>query len=58
MKEPSPQQPSLRSQDEKSESRRILAEDLFAGTRELRIVHDGEEYRLSITRNRKLILTK
>jgi hemin uptake protein HemP len=28
------------------------------GTRELTIVHAGEEYRLRITRNDKLILTK
>lgn len=31
---------------------------LFAGQRELVIVHRGEEYRLRITRQEKLILTK
>jgi hemin uptake protein HemP len=31
---------------------------LFAGHRELIIVHRGEEYRLRITRQEKLILTK
>ncbi len=40
------------------EQRRIAVEELFAGARELRIVHGEEEYRLSLTRNGKLILTK
>ncbi|MDO9217754.1 MAG: hemin uptake protein HemP [Lacisediminimonas sp.] len=31
---------------------------LFDGKRELIIVHQGEEYRLRITRQEKLILTK
>ena len=31
---------------------------LFEGTREIRIDHDGQEYRLRQTRNGKLILTK
>ena len=31
---------------------------LFDGTREIRIDHDGQEYRLRQTRNGKLILTK
>ena len=34
------------------------AESLFAGSRELRVIYKGEEYRLRITRNDKLILTK
>lgn len=58
MKEHAPQQPFPRAQDIKGEFRRLAAEELFAGARELRIVHGGEEYRLSITRNGKLILTK
>ncbi len=36
----------------------LNAEDLFAGSRELRMIYRGEEYRLRITRNEKLILTK
>jgi hemin uptake protein HemP len=32
--------------------------NLFAGKRELIIVHQGEEYHLRITRQEKLILTK
>ena len=31
---------------------------LFALTKEIRIQHDGEEYRLRLTRNNRLILTK
>lgn len=31
---------------------------LFAGKRELIILHQGEQYRLRITRQEKLILTK
>lgn len=34
------------------------SEDLFGRSNELVILHDGEEYRLRITRNNKLILTK
>lgn len=34
------------------------SEDLFGVSNELAILHDGEEYRLRITRNNKLILTK
>ena len=35
-----------------------LSEDLFRGQRELLIQHQGETYRLRITRTSKLILTK
>jgi hemin uptake protein HemP len=34
------------------------SDNLFAGQREVIIVHRGEEYRLRITRQEKLILTK
>ncbi len=33
-------------------------EQLFDGFREIRLRHGSEEYRLSLTRNDKLILTK
>lgn len=36
----------------------ISASELMGGARELLIEHAGEEYRLRITRNGKLILTK
>jgi hemin uptake protein HemP len=38
--------------------RRIELRDLLEGQREAVIVHDGQEYRLRITSNDKLILTK
>ena len=36
----------------------IPAERLFQGSQEIRIDHNGEAYRLRITKNDKLILTK
>lgn len=39
-------------------SRAISSESLFAGARELVIQHAGENYRLRITNQGKLILTK
>ncbi|MCH2115633.1 MAG: hemin uptake protein HemP [Pirellulales bacterium] len=38
--------------------REIPSEDLFRGKRTVAIVHSGEQYRLTITRNDKLILQK
>ncbi len=38
--------------------RRVCSDDIFRTTRELVIEHAGESYRLKITRNNKLILTK
>lgn len=37
---------------------RLRSEDLFRNTHELIIEHQGEEYRLRLTRNDKLILNK
>lgn len=39
-------------------NRRVDSHELFRGGNEVFIVHKGEEYRLRITRNEKLILTK
>ncbi|PIE47450.1 MAG: hypothetical protein CSA42_03350 [Gammaproteobacteria bacterium] len=36
----------------------LQSNHLFAMTKEVRIEHEGEEYRLRLTRNNKLILTK
>jgi len=36
----------------------ITSSDLFAGLHEIVILHDGVAYRLRITSNNKLILTK
>lgn len=38
--------------------RRVSSNDVFRTARELVIEHAGEDYRLKITRNNKLILTK
>lgn len=51
-------------QDQPSESLpgsrrpRIAVEDLMKGNNEIIIEHRGEEYRLRVTSNSKLILTK
>jgi hemin uptake protein HemP len=37
---------------------KVDSDQLFAGQREVIIVHQGEAYRLRITRQDKLILTK
>ena len=36
----------------------LPADRLFQGSQEIQIAHNGETYRLRITRNSKLILTK
>lgn len=40
------------------DSHRIDSRDLFVGTRELTIAHGNETYRLRLTAQNKLILTK
>lgn len=49
---PQPESPKLPSK------RVIESTDLFQGQRAIVITHSGEEYRLTITRNDKLILQK
>ena len=44
--------------DTASPARRIDLRDLLLGAREAVILHEGQEYRLRITSNAKLILTK
>jgi len=36
----------------------LKSDDLFSGTREIHILHNDDTYRLSITKQGKLILTK
>lgn len=53
--------PSLKTYEDEVISRRIPVwriEDLTTGGLEAEILHDGQIYRLRITANRKLILTK
>ena len=49
-------QPATASQA--SRTPRVESRDLFRQGRELIIVHQGQEYRLRLTRNDKLILNK
>jgi hemin uptake protein HemP len=41
-----------------AKQRRLKVSDLLAGEREAILEHDGQDYRLRITANGKLILTK
>lgn len=59
MSEQQPVQPSLTVSPTIEHPRTIvLSEVLFEGRRELWIEHEGEHYRLRITRRNKLILQK
>ena len=50
---------SLFTRNETAHSLPMLhSNNLFALGREIRIMHAGEEYRLRLTRNNRLILTK
>ena len=43
----------------RTEARKVLrSEELFGASREITIYHNGQEYRLQVTRNGKLILIK
>lgn len=56
--ETTPSQSGETSPAAPKESRVLRSEDLFAGQRVLLIEHAGQQYRLLITRNEKLILQK
>ena len=47
-----------RSPQKTKRPKRISSKDLFTGEIEVIIEHDNQEYRLRITRQNKLILTK
>lgn len=49
-------QPDTRQQP--ANRRVLLAAELFRGDKEVVIHHDGHDYRLRITRQNKMILTK
>jgi hemin uptake protein HemP len=53
-----PSSPPPTRRDDAPGRKLLRSEDLFGTSNELVILHDGEEYRLRITRNNKLILTK
>lgn len=50
--------PASRADETSSARKRINSRELFGPLRELVIEHAGEEYRLRITNQGKLILTK
>lgn len=51
-------EPAVRSERTATKPRRVRIEDLLGGGREVIIEHRNEEYRLRMTSNSKLILTK
>ena len=55
---PSTRPPHLEPPTPAPTARRIRSYELFGGSREVRIDHDGVEYRLTSTRQGKMILTK
>lgn len=50
--------PLLRTEHQRPLPQALSAELLFDGAKEIVIRHQGDNYRLRITRNDKLILTK
>lgn len=58
MSQPKEQQRTESQPDKSPDAKVIGAEQLFQGQREVYIDHDGERYRLRITRRNKLILQK
>jgi len=53
-----PVEPAASTPAEREQLRTIRSEELFAGERIVLIQHAGEQYRLLITRNDRLILQK
>ena len=47
-----------KAEERRDQPRLIDADELFQGSREVWIEHDGVRYRLRITRRKKLILQK
>lgn len=60
MTDPPPRKTGQKESDPSPERkpREIDLRDLVGSDREISIVHDGERYRLRVTANNKLILTK
>ena len=57
-KTPAPHAPAQGSGTPLTGLRRLIVAELLAGDREVILEHDGQDYRLRITANGKLILTK
>ncbi len=58
MNPPIPPLPANRSESGSGSRKRLTSSDLFGSAQEILIEHAGQEYRLRITRQGKLILTK
>jgi hemin uptake protein HemP len=56
--DPSSQKPDGDREEAQENVRVVSAQELFHGDREIFIEHEGEIYRLRITRRNKLILQK
>lgn len=57
-KKPVIRHPHSRMSEMANQLNRVKSTELFGNSRMLIILHGGEEYRLNITNNDKLILTK
>jgi hemin uptake protein HemP len=53
-----PSTPASKTSAPAGKPRRLKVSDLLGGEREAILEHDGQDYRLRITANGKLILTK
>ncbi|MCF6354524.1 MAG: hemin uptake protein HemP [Candidatus Polarisedimenticolaceae bacterium] len=58
MNQPNHQSKARTCSEKEQQVRRLYSQDLFKHHKELVIEHAGQEYRLRITRQNKLILTK
>lgn len=58
MQPPPPPPPPDRPVPVTTQPRRVAVSDLLAGDEVVVLVHNGQEYRLRVTRANKLILTK
>lgn len=58
MEDPVPKEPHTTPQRDERKPREINIRDLIGDGPEITILHDGERYRLRVTANNKLILTK
>jgi hemin uptake protein HemP len=56
--EENPRETAAASEPPKPSQELVRSQELFQGRREIWIEHDGERYRLRITRRNKLILQK
>ena len=56
--DPPDSKPPMLSESQRPAEKTVASQDLFQGQTEIFIDHEGERYRLRITRRNKLILQK